>query len=66
MKKLNGHTNALTSARFSPDGRLVATASMDHDVRLWKVKTAKTVLPVLSGHFAAVSDARFSDDGRWL
>ena len=63
---LRGHHDDLTSARFSPNDRLVATASRSPGVRLWDARTGRLVRPVLRAHFGAVSDARFSDDGRWL
>ena len=66
MHTLSGHRDGLTSARFSPDDRLVATASLDHDVRVWNARTGKLVPSVLRAHFGAVRDARFSHDGRWI
>jgi WD40 repeat protein len=62
---LIGHRDAVTSARFSPDGRLVVTASRDHDPIVWNARTGKVVRKLL-GHFAIVSDAAFSPDGRWI
>jgi WD40 repeat protein len=62
---LGGHRDALTSARFSPDGRLVVTASRDSDAIVWDARRG-TLRRKLLGHFSVVSDARFSPDGRWI
>ncbi len=57
-----GHTDWLTSASFSADGRLVATSSDDNTARLWDAHTGK-MLKVLEGHGDWLTDASFSPDG---
>jgi WD40 repeat protein len=47
---------------FSPDGRLVLTASGDNLARLWQVDTG-TLLHRIVGHTQAVRDAEFSRSG---
>ncbi len=62
---LVGHRDDVNSVAFSPDGRHVATASRDKDVRIWDVETGEGVeLPLQ--HNSEVRDARFSPDGRWI
>jgi WD40 repeat protein len=50
---------------FSPDGRLIATASSDTTVRLWDSSTGKAVRS-LEGHAGAVSSLAFSPADRQL
>ena len=62
---LSGHRNRVNAVAFSRLGGLLATASRDHDVRIWNVATGKQVAR-LQGANTAVHDAQFSPDGRWL
>jgi WD40 repeat protein len=61
---LTGHRARITSLSFSPDGARIATASLDHDVRIWDLRTGNPG-PVLQ-HNSAVRDIQFSPDGRWM
>jgi WD40 repeat protein len=61
---LRGHRDRVTSVAFSRFGGLLASASLDHDVRVWNVATGRQVR--LYQHNTAVHDAQFGPDGRWL
>jgi WD40 repeat protein len=58
-----GHTDRIrvSSGGFSPDGKLIVTASDDKTARVWETRTA-TAVAVLA-HTARVSSAQFSPDG---
>ncbi|KAI5915419.1 AAA family ATPase [Thauera sp. 2A1] len=61
---LDGHTDIVGSARFSPDGRLIVTTSGDGTARLWDAASGG-LLHVLQ-HAAAVNSAVFDRSGQSL
>ena len=58
-----GHTDNVTSAAFSPDGKTLVTASWDNTARLWDAASGK-LLHTLEGHTSIVISAAFSPDGK--
>ena len=59
---LKGHTSAIYSIAFSPDGMTVASGSDDETIKLWDVKTGK-LKATLEGHTSSVFSVAFSPDG---
>jgi WD40 repeat protein len=55
----------MSAAHFSPDAKLVATASYDKEVRLWDAGTGK-LMQLLASHTSFVNESRFSPDGKWV
>ncbi|MGW3148912.1 nSTAND1 domain-containing NTPase [Streptomyces sp. NPDC001177] len=64
-RRLVVHTREVYSVAFSPDGRTLATGSIDHTARLRDMATGKTRI-ILKGHRGPVWSVAFSPDGRTL
>ncbi|KAI1811639.1 soluble quino protein glucose/sorbosone dehydrogenase [Poronia punctata] len=64
INRLMGHAKQVNAVVFSPDGRLIATASWDNSVKIFD-KDGK-FLATLRGHVAPVFQVAFSADSRLL
>ena len=60
-----GHTGAVMSVAFSPDGKTLASASWDNTIKLWDTATGQE-LRTLTGHTYWVAAVAFSPDGKTL
>jgi WD40 repeat protein len=60
-----GHTNSINSAKFSPNGKLIATISQDKTIRIWESKSGK-LLKSLFGHKSSVKSICFSPDSKLI
>jgi WD40 repeat protein len=69
LRTLKGHTQGVPQVSFSPDGEIIATASLDNTVKLWNSEgTAGGPEPLrtLTGHTGGVVAVAFSPDGTQL
>ena len=57
-----GHTDAVASVSFSPDGTWIASGSHDSTIRLWDASTGQEI-KMLKGHTSAVTNVKISPDG---
>jgi len=63
LRTFAGHTDSVTAAAFSPDGKLVLSGGDDRTLRLWDAGTAKEI-QVFSGHEGGVKSVAFAPDGK--
>jgi WD40 repeat protein len=62
--RMQGHTDKVTCVTFSPDGKLIASGSLDKTISLWEATTGRQLLRFkLKG---GVVNLRFAPEGRIL
>ncbi len=62
---LQGHSHEVRCLAITPSGRILASGSADHTVRLWSLPDGRA-LQTLEGHAGWVNCLAFSRDGRVL
>lgn len=65
VKELRGHTDEVRFLSFNVDGSLLASASLDRTVRLWRLPSGEPVGTPLEHHFPVVR-ALLTGDGQHL
>lgn len=65
FRVLRGHKNRVFSVAFSPDGQLLASASLDRSIKLWNAHTGQC-RHTLHGHQSWVWAVAFHPQGQWL
>lgn len=63
--RLLGHSGAVMSSDFAPDGRHLVTGG-DSTIRIWETGAAPTIETRLEGHTGALTALAYSPDGRRL
>ena len=62
--RLEGHDGVIRSVRFNPDGKIIASASRDHTIKLWHLDG--TIMQTLVGHNDEVTSIAWSPDGKMI
>jgi WD40 repeat protein len=65
IRQLTGHTSNVLDAAFSPDGRYIASSSLDATIRLWDVATGDEIRQ-FPRHNPYAGHVAFSSDGQYL
>ncbi|MEH2253156.1 nSTAND1 domain-containing NTPase [Nostoc sp.] len=59
------HSGVIERLALSPDGKILASASVDRTVKLWSLKNGR-LLQTLKGHESAVTDVSFSPNSKMI
>jgi len=65
LRSFSGHTDSITDLAFSPDGRLLFSASRDVTIMIWDAESGGK-LAALIGHTQAAENLAVSPDGSIL
>jgi len=65
IRTLEGHSSSVNGCAFSPDGKLIVSASGDGTLKVWDSETGQ-MLRSLEGHSSFVEGCAFSPDGKLI
>ena len=65
VKKLGYRASSVSSVSFAPNGKFVASGSLNETIRLWEVETGKCI-KTLSERTGSVKSVCYSPDGKYL
>ena len=60
-----GHSNAVNTSSYSPDGKYIVTASKDNTAKIWSAVDGK-LLREFKGHADQILSARFSPNSKYI
>ena len=60
---LQGHTWAVNSVGYSPDGSHIVSGSLDKTIRIWNPTTGQCIAGPFQGHTDGVNSVAYSPDG---
>ncbi|KAF7346291.1 WD-REPEATS-REGION domain-containing protein [Mycena sanguinolenta] len=63
---LGMHTQPVSSAAFSPDGKRIVSGSWDRTVCVWDAESGEVIAGPFNGHTSIVKSVAFSPDGKWI
>jgi len=63
IQKLKGHRAGCQMAKYSPDGKRIASCSADYTLKIWSVASGQEIV-TLRGHQTQVQCLAWSDDGQ--
>ncbi|GAB4183776.1 MAG: AAA-like domain-containing protein [Coleofasciculaceae cyanobacterium] len=62
--RLEDYSPKVTSVRFSPNGKMIASANQDGTIKLWSIEGKELI--TLTGHSKQVTSVSFSPDGKTI
>ena len=65
IRTIAGHKDGVSQIKYSPDGKLIASASWDKTIKLWNAETG-SLITTLTGHKNGINTIAFSPDGQTL
>lgn len=65
LKTLEGHSDAVSSVAYSPDGKYIISGSYDKTFKIWEASTGKC-LKTLSGYSDKITSISYSFDGKYI
>lgn len=68
IRSLSGHLSNVDDVVFSPDGKILASGSWDHTIKLWEVATGREIrtLAGYSSVWEAITSISFSPNGELI